>query len=160
MSELNELMEKYRIIGDKISQLDFKLWIVVACVILLFIGEMVVLYKGCLTFETRNSKQCKKASELGHVVQARLVDGTSSYRTIDDDSILLTARYKYTVRNNSYKYHYVDRRIPPHTLTLYYINNPKNTFHAKNKTWEPGFLLYILPLVLGLILMQLLGVNY
>ena len=161
MEDFNDLTEQYQEFGNLLKEVftkyDYKIWIAAFFVILSFVFNMFLLHKGYFTFQTRNARRVRKAKELGQVVQARLVKNHTSIHDKLGESC--SADYSYTIGGKQYKYHYVDYKYPPQTLTLYYISNPKFVFYEQAATWQPGLLMYILPIVLGIIIMKLLGVE-
>ncbi len=59
-----------------------------------------------------------------------------------------------------HEYRYTDKVVPPYELTLYYLNNPANTFRQNDvsKRHDLRFISLIVPILAGIICGLLLGI--
>ena len=112
---------------------------------------------------TRNLRlknwRVEKAIRLGHIVKAKKIKAWKDDVTGYDVHGWFHGIYSYEVDKKSYKYRYMSKVSPPFELTLYYINNPRNTFRNEDKTKERSlaFLGLLLPIAAGVLVVFFLG---
>ena len=153
-------MDAFEKFKDLISNIHIELSYVICIliVVIVFTIEIILIKKGILTFDP-NKKKMQKAIRLNHIIKAYRV---SSY---DDDTIgydvhsWYHAKYKYIVNGESRIYKYLSKKNPPLEITLYYVNNSNKLFHYEEKTSLLFILIYIIPFIIAVIIMQLFGIT-
>ena len=133
---------------------DVKVFLGIAAAIIVFIIEIRFTKK----LKLRN-RRVEKAIRLGHIVKAKKVKAWKDDVTGYDVHGWFHGTYSYEVDKKSYKYRYMSKVSPPFELTLYYINNPRNTFRNENKTKERSLALLglLLPIAAGILVVFFLG---
>lgn len=152
-------MESFDRFKNIMSSINFELPVVfgVITIIMTFIIEIVLLKKGYFKFDTKKNKM-EKAIKLNHVVQAYRISKYDDDLTGFDVNSWYHAKYKYKINDKEYTYKYLSKKNPPMTLDLYYINNYNKVFHYEEKKSSVfSIIFYIIPVVLGIIVMNLLG---
>lgn len=132
--------------------------ILVFIIILVFIFEIILIKKGILNFKV-NEKRIKKAIKLNHIVKAKRIsyyDDDTSGTEVDS---WYHAKYEYEMHGKKRIYKYLSRKHPSYEITLYYITNPRRVFHYEEKTSILFLLVYIIPFIVAIIIMNLLGIK-
>lgn len=143
--------------AEVLSRFNPKMWLISIIVIAAYIFEAILFAKGYFKVQTRNAKRVKEAERRGHVVTAYLFKDFSDRYAYSDE--LQSGVYKYIVDGNEYKYNFSEKQRPPQTITLFYLDNPKKTFRRGEEYVNFGCLAAALPMLLGVALVILLGVD-
>ena len=121
-------------------------------VLIVLVTFLTVLIAGLITLQKYSgsvyvSRRVKRAIALGHTALGIRV----KMWVLTDDRLDPTAKvnaiYNYTVDNITYQYHYLERGTAPQTLTIYYLNNPKNGFIQHRGSYLRGVVVLVLALV-------------
>lgn len=140
-------------------KIDPAILIGVLVIISTFVLEIILISKGYFNFNN-NKKRMEKAIKLNHQIKAkRITHYDDDYTGTQVDS-WYHAKYEYTINGKTKTYRYLSRKHPPTILTLYYLKNINKVFHYEEKKSSIlDLLIYIIPFVLGIIVMKLLGFN-
>lgn len=114
----------------------------------------------------KKNRKIEEAIRRGHVVKGvnngRWDGHNNRLRDVKDDTY--DAEYVYEVNGKKMIYKYTGHTLPPSTISLYYLGNPKKVFPGMGmSTWARDMaglrfaLIYILPLVFGALVMLALG---
>ena len=117
-----------------------------ASAVTLIIG-LIVLHKN--SSKEYVSRSVKKAQAMGHVLTGRRV----SAWVMTDDRLDVNAKtnaiFEYEYGGKTYRYHFFERRKPPETIQLYYLNNPTHVFIQKNRGYLRGLVVLMLTFLAG-----------
>ena len=117
-------------------------------------AALVTLIIGLAVLHKRSSKKyvsrrVKKALAMGHILTARCVKSWE----MTDDRFDVTAKrnaiYEYCCDGQTYRYHYLERKIPPATIQLYYLNDPKHAFIQKDRSCLHALAVLVSVLLVG-----------
>ena len=153
-------MDSFERFKNLISQIDIdpKIAIMVVSVILIFVFEIILLKKGIINDRKNNGKKVEKAKRLNHIVKAKRVNVWDDGYPNNSVNSYWHAKYVYNINSKEYVYRYLGKSHPPYELTLYYINNPKRTFFYEEKQSSIfNLIFYLLPIIVGYIVITLLG---
>lgn len=153
-------MNAFEEFGNLISSINIEpsYVILVFIIMLVFIIEIILIKKGMLNFKV-NEKRMQKAIKLNHIVKAKRIsyyDDATSGTEVDS---WYHAKYEYQIDGKKGIYKYLSRKHPSSEITLYYINNSKKLFHYEEKTSILFLLIYIIPFIIAIIIMNLLGIE-
>ena len=154
-------MNSFKQFEELLLNIEFepKMILVVGVIIAAYVIECILLSKGYINTKHSN-KKVEKAKKMNHIIKSKRISYWNDYTSTDDSTTsYYHAKYEYTVNNKKKKYSYLSKMFPPLTLELYYIHNPNRAFHNEEKTSIFVVLIYIIPFILGIIVMKLLGVQ-
>ncbi len=114
----------------------------------------------------KKNPKIDEAIRRGHVVKGvnngRWNGHNNRLRDVKDDTY--DAEYVYEVNGKKMIYKYTGHTLPPSTINLYYLDNPKKVFPGMEmSTWARDMaglrfaLVYILPLIFGALVIKALG---
>lgn len=154
-------MDSFKQFQELISSINFDPAITIGIIVIVitFVIECILLSKGYINTKS-SKKKLERAIKLNHVIKAKRISYWDDYQTADEmTNSYYHAKYEYTINNKKKKYRYLSKKHPPLILNLYYINNPNKVFHCEEKRSVFAILFYIIPFVLGIIVIKLLGFN-
>ncbi len=112
----------------------------------LIIG-LIVIHK--MSSKEYVSRRVKKAQAMGHVLTANLIKSWTMTDERLDVNAKVNAVYEYWHDGQAYRYHYLERKVPPKTIQLYYLNNPRHAFLQKNRSYLRGIAVLVLTFLAG-----------
>ena len=131
------------------ASVDLKIWITVIVWISTFVFELILVARQ--NNAALREKKLTKLLANGHTIQAVRIkkwkDGLKSEVDNYEHAI-----YTYEVDGRSYKYHYLERQIPPMQLTLWYKTNPAHAQWVEKKVKEKsivGIIQLLLPMLIA-----------
>lgn len=145
-------------------------WLKWAVVFAVLIGTFIISGKiiNKIGYVLQEQKKVDEAKARGHVIKATRVDSWSEYESSDTryeaGGKKRHGSYEYEIDGEVRKYNgYFKHRLPPKTITLYYIDDPKKVFCVEDYHWKPlGCLVYmffiLVPFVLATLAAWGLGV--
>lgn len=156
MEEIN-LFEAWK----TLASYDVAIWVGIVVAVVIFVIEMVLCKKGIIFSSTYKKKA--EAVRKGNVIQGKQIscvhrdrrDGKNTDR-------IYTAYYEYYVDGKKRKKHVTSTSLkPPSVISLYYTKNPNKVF-SEYDLEESSFriLLYIIPIVMAYVVMNLMGFDF
>lgn len=170
MEDFSDITEKWKMLMGEFAEVWKEAWETLglagtcACIagIAFFIMEVVYGHKHAgENRKTKLDKKIETAKQLGHVHEAK----RAGYSIDNDESggeCRYYGTYVYDVNGKTYRYTTHGWDFPPPTLEVYYLDNPGKGFSSLNYSYTimetlEGLLLYILPIIVGAIVYNLIN---
>jgi len=126
-------------------------WAKWAAVFAVLIGSFIISFKIIkkIGYVLQGQKKVDEAKKKGHVIKANRVSSRKEYESLEKRHSGKTkhfATYEYEVDGENRTYNgFFRHRIPPKSITLYYMDNTRKVFCMEDYQWNPfGGMIYLL----------------